>query len=145
MDDVIHQCHQVDISIVSAINGGLSTPIVRKAKEKSVQAIVAETKTLAAQHQLKMNDITGGAFSLSNLSMYGVDQFDAMINPPRCAILAIGGAKPQVVVEEVITTVAVLRVNLSLDFRVADSAGSSQFQTVMHNLLQNPDLMIARL
>ena len=103
VDNHIHQYHQADISIVTAVEGGLSTPLIRNANNKRVEDIAVEVQSLAtraAAGELKMDEIMGGSFSISNLGMYGVDQFDAIINPPQCAILAIGAAKPQAVVKD---------------------------------------------
>src|SRR5579863_8131578 len=97
-DKELHQFPSADISIVTAVEGGLATPIVRKAEVKSVWQISSEVKELAARaarNELRMQEVVGGSFSISNLGMHGVDEFDAVINPPQCAILAVGGAKPR--------------------------------------------------
>lgn len=91
----IHQYHGADISVVTAMEGGLSTPIIRGAQSKSVWEIARELRQLvsrASKNELRMDQVFGGAFSLSNLGMHGVDQFNAVINPPQCAILAVGCA-----------------------------------------------------
>jgi len=142
----IHQYQQADISVVIAVDGGLSTPVIRNANGKSVQDIAAEVKTLAARAaagQLKMDEIMGGSFSISNLGMYGVDQFDAIINPPQCAILAVAGAKPQPVVKNNELGIAtVMRVNLSLDHRAIDGAMGAEFLAVLRDKLQHPEALL---
>lgn len=131
IEQKVHQYRSVDISVVVAVEGGLSTPVVRDAASKTVQQIAADIKALslkAAQGQLKLSEIEGGTFSISNLGMYGVDQFDAIINTPQCAILAVGAAKPQaVVVDGAITSATVMKASLSLDHRVIDGAVGAQF------------------
>lgn len=140
--DEIHQYHQADIAIVMVVQGGLSTPIIRCANKKSLQEISQAVKDLAsraATGQLKMGEIQGGSFSISNLGMYGVDQFDAIINPPQCAILAVGGAKRQAIVknnEVVIATV--MRATLSLDHRVIDGVIGAEFCRQLKYQLENP-------
>ena len=146
IDDEIHQYHQADISVVIAVEGGLSTPVIRNANNKTVAEIAEEVQVLAARAQngtLKMDEILGGTFSISNLGMYGVDQFDAIINPPQCAILAIGSAKPQPIVKDGDIAIAtVMRVTLSLDHRAIDGATGAQFLDVLKEKLQNPDHLI---
>ena len=146
VDNEIHQYRQADISVVIAVEGGLSTPIIRGADKKTVAEIAAEVKDLAARAaagQLKMEEILGGTFSISNLGMYGVDQFDAIINPPQCAILAVSSAKPQAVVKAGAVAVAtVMRVQLSLDHRAIDGATAAAFLAVLREQLEKPELDI---
>lgn len=143
VNNEIHQYHDADISVVIAVEGGLSTPVIRKANEKSVRQIASEVKDVAsraASGRLKMAEITGGSFSISNLGMYGVDQFDAIINPPQGAILAVGSAKPQAVIKDGSIAVAnMMRVTLSADHRAIDGANGAQFLTVIKELLQCPE------
>jgi len=145
IDDEIHQYHQADISVVVSVEGGLSTPVLRNANTKSVQEIAAEVKALAtraANGQLKMNEILGGSFSISNLGMYGVDQFDAIINPPQCAILAVGSARAQPVIKDAEIAIAtVMRATLSLDHRAIDGATAAGFMSVLRDQLQMPSLL----
>ena len=146
VDGDIHQYQQADISVVIAVEGGLSTPVVRCANKKTVQEISEEVIDLAARAQkgtLKIEDILGGSFSLSNLGMFGVGHFDAIINPPQCAILAIGSAKPQAIVKEGgIVAATVMGVTLSLDHRVIDGAVGAEFLSTLRRLLQDPDNLI---
>jgi len=143
----IHQYEHADISVVIAVEGGLSTPVVRCVDQKNLEEIAEEVKTLAKRAsagQLKMREITGGTFSISNLGMYGVDQFDAIINPPQCAILAVGAAKLQPVIKgDTVTKAQVMRVSLSLDHRVIDGATGAQFLSTFVGLLQNPAQLLS--
>ena len=147
VDDDIYQYHRADISVVIAVEGGLSTPIVRNADNKNLQDIASEVKglaTRAAAGQLKMDEIAGGSFSISNLGMYDIDQFDAIINPPQCAILAVGGTKLQPVVKNgEIGTATVMRVQLSLDHRAIDGVTGATFLSVLREQLQNPERLLA--
>lgn len=141
LGDEIHQYHDADISVVMAVEGGLATPVIRAANRKDVRQIAAESKALstrAAARQLKMDEILGGSFSISNLGGYGVDQFDAIINPPQCAILAVGRAKPGLIVsEDGETRVArVLRATLSVDHRAIDGATAATFMSTLGRVLR---------
>ena len=147
IDDEIHQYYQADISVVVSVEGGLSTPVLRNANTKTVQQIAAEVRTLAtraANGQLKMNEILGGSFSISNLGMYGIDQFDAIINPPQCAILAVASAKPKPMVKNGALGIStVMRVQLSLDHRAIDGAAGSEFLSALCDQLENPIGLLA--
>lgn len=146
IDDEIHQYQQADIAIVIAVDGGLSTPIVRSANSKNLQDIALEVKELAsraAAGQLTINEIAGGSFSISNLGMYGVDQFDAIINPPQCAILAIGRAKKQAVIKDGELVIATtMRANLSLDHRAIDGAMGAEFLSALREHIETPKRLI---
>jgi pyruvate dehydrogenase E2 component (dihydrolipoamide acetyltransferase) len=147
VDDRIHQCWQADISVVVAIEGGLATPVVRAADRKSLQEIAAETTELirrATAGQLKMHEIVGGSFSVSNLGAYDIKQFDAIINPPQCAILAVGRAKPTAVATQdgEIRVATVMRATLSADHRVIDGATAAAFLTTLQGLLERPQEII---
>ena len=149
IDNEIHQYQQADISVVMAVDGGLSTPIVKNANHKTTQEITKNIKDLAGRAQqgtLKMNEIVGGSFSISNLGMFGVDQFDAIINPPQCAILAVGAARPQPVVKNgSVQTANLMRASLSLDHRVIDGATGAQFLSALRELLQHPEALVTAL
>ena len=143
----VHRYRTADISVVTALEGGLSTPIIRNADTKSILDISREVKALAARaakNSLKMHEIVGGSFSISNLGMYGIDQFDAIISPPQCAILAIGAAKPRVVVTPARQThiATVLRVTLSLDHRAVDGAVGAAFLAALRRRIEQPEHMI---
>jgi pyruvate dehydrogenase E2 component (dihydrolipoamide acetyltransferase) len=147
INDEIHQYTQPHISIVIAVEGGLSTPVIRCADEKTIQQISAEIKDFAeraASGSLKMNEIMGGSFSISNLGMYGVDHFDAIINPPQVAILAVSGASQKVVIKQgEVSAVAVMRVNLSMDHRAIDGATGARFLSVLREKIEYPQSLLA--
>lgn len=139
----IHQYRDADISVVMGVEGGLSTPVLRGANRKSIGAIAAEMRALAARAaagQLKMNEILGGSFALSNLGSYGVLQFDAIINAPQCAILAVGCAKPRVIAaaDGGMRVATMLRATLSLDHRVIDGATGAAFVTSLQRIVEQP-------
>lgn len=140
----IREYRQADISVVIAIDGGLSTPVVRAADTKSVQDIAAEVKALvarAAAGQLRMSEIVGGSFSISSLGAYDVVQFDAIINPPQCAILAVGRAKPRMVVTDGNETriATILRATLSADHRAIDGVAAAEFLATLTQVVETPD------
>jgi pyruvate dehydrogenase E2 component (dihydrolipoamide acetyltransferase) len=140
-DEEIRQYRTADISVVTAVEGGLSTPIIRSAESKSIWAIVRELRTLvarAANRALKTHEIFGGSFSVSNLGMYGVDQFDAIINAPQCAILAIGAAKAQMLVahDSKPRMATVLRATLSCDHRAIDGVTGARFLAALRQHVQ---------
>jgi pyruvate dehydrogenase E2 component (dihydrolipoamide acetyltransferase) len=139
----IHRFHSADIAIVTAVPGGLTTPILRAAETKSVWQIAAEVKELAARAQrntLRMDEIVGGSFSVSNLGMYAVDEFDAIINPPQCAILAIWQGRPRCVAgHDLRAAVAtVMRVTLSVDHRAIDGVAGARFLSALKARIETP-------
>jgi pyruvate dehydrogenase E2 component (dihydrolipoamide acetyltransferase) len=141
----IHQYPTADISVVIALDGGgLSTPIVGRADSKSVWEIAREVKDFsarAASSALKMDEVLGGSFSISNLGMYGVDGFDAIINPPQCAILAVGAAKLRVVVspEREMRIATVLSATLSCDHRAIDGVTGARFISSLRHRIEQPE------
>jgi pyruvate dehydrogenase E2 component (dihydrolipoamide acetyltransferase) len=146
----IRQFQSADISVVTALpSGGLSTPIIQGAESKSLWEISREIKNLtarAARNSLKMNEIVGGSFSISNLGMYGVDQFDAIINPPQCAILAVGAAQSRAIVSNDCESriARMLRVTLSLDHRAIDGATGAAFLRSLRSRVEQPEPLAAR-
>jgi pyruvate dehydrogenase E2 component (dihydrolipoamide acetyltransferase) len=139
----LHRFNSVDIAIVTALKGGLTTPILRAADSKSVWQIAAEVKELtsrAARNELRMEEIVGGSFSISNLGMYGVEQFDAIINPPQCAILAIGQGKPRCVAlpDLRVGTAIVARMTLSVDHRAIDGVLAGEFLSALRARIEAP-------
>ncbi|TIL82042.1 MAG: dihydrolipoamide acetyltransferase [Mesorhizobium sp.] len=143
-DTAIRRFHCADISVVVAVEGGLSTPVVRGAEAKSVIEISAEVKDFAeraVRNALKLSEISGGSFSISNLGGYGVEQFDAIINAPQCAILAIGSASPRVVADQLGDTrvATVLTCTLSVDHRAVDGAEASKFLRSLREVVSDPE------
>ena len=131
-----------DIGVAVAIEDGLITPVVRAADQKSLSEIAAEVRELAERarsRRLKPEEYTGASFSVSNLGMFGIDEFTAVINPPEGAILAIGAmtAKPVVRDNEVVIR-QMLRVTMSCDHRVIDGATGAKFLQTFKKILENP-------
>ena len=131
-----------DIGVAVAIEDGLITPVVRSADQKSLSEIAAEVRELAERarsRKLKPEEYTGASFSISNLGMFGIDEFTAVINPPEGAILAIGAmsAKP-VVRENEIVIRQMMRVTMSCDHRVIDGATGAKFLQTFKRILENP-------
>ncbi|MCB1328101.1 MAG: pyruvate dehydrogenase complex dihydrolipoamide acetyltransferase [Maritimibacter sp.] len=137
-----------DIAVAVAIDGGLITPVIKDADTKTMSAISAAMKDLAGRardRKLQPHEYVGGSFTVSNLGMYGVDNFDAIINPPHGAILAVGaGVKKPVVKEDGELDVAtVMSVTLSVDHRVIDGALGAQVLTAIKENLESPMMMLA--
>jgi pyruvate dehydrogenase E2 component (dihydrolipoamide acetyltransferase) len=146
VDNAIHCYRTADIAIVTALDDGISTPILRSAETKSVWEIAREIRELtarAAGNALRMDEVFGGSFSVSNLGMYRVDQFDAIINPPQCAILAVGTARPRMVIspEGEPRVATVIRVTLSVDHRAVDGVVAAAFLSALHRRLEQPEYM----
>lgn len=146
MEGEIRQFRTADISVVTALEDGLSTPIVRNAEHKTVWEISREVRELAARaakNALKMHEIIGGSFSISNLGMHGIDQFDAIVNPPQCAILAVGVAKPSVIVsaEKEMRIANVMRATLSADHRAIDGAVGAAFLARLRERIEHPQCL----
>lgn len=142
-NEEIHEYDHADISIVVAVPGGLATPIVRAADTKGVRQIAREIKELAARAEknaLKVDEIVGGTFSISNLGMFGVDSFDAVINSPQCAILSVGTAKPHVVASKTgeVRVATVMTLTLSCDHRAIDGTTGSKFLALLRERLEQP-------
>ena len=137
-----------DVAVAVAIEGGLFTPVLKDADMKSLSALSTEMKDLAArarERKLAPEEYQGGTFAISNLGMFGIDNFDAVINPPHGAILAVGaGAKKPVVGDDGELTVAtVMSVTLSVDHRVIDGALGAELLTAIKDNLENPVAMLA--
>ena len=132
----------IDISIAVSMPDGLITPIVRKADQKGLAAISNEMKDLGARAKsgkLKPEEFQGGSFSISNLGMFGVKQFTAIINPPQAAILAVGaGEKRPVVKDGALAVATVMTCTLSVDHRVADGALGAEWMAVFKGIIEDP-------
>jgi pyruvate dehydrogenase E2 component (dihydrolipoamide acetyltransferase) len=137
-----------DVAVAVAIEGGLFTPVLKDAETKSLSALSAEMKDLARrarERKLAPHEYQGGTFAISNLGMFGIENFDAVINPPHGAILAVGAAlkKPVVGKDGELTVATVMSVTLSVDHRVIDGAlGAKLLQQIVENL-ENPMAMLA--
>ena len=145
--DRMLQLKPSDVAVAVAIDGGLFTPVLKDADAKSLSALSSEMKDLAARardRKLAPHEYQGGSFAISNLGMFGIDNFDAVINPPHGAILAVGSGvkKPVVGKDGELTVATVMSVTLSVDHRVIDGAlGAELLKAIVENL-ENPMLML---
>ena len=142
-EDAVEYHAGADISVAVATDGGLVTPIVRDADLKSLSAIAGEIVELAGRakiNRLKPEEFTGGSLTVSNLGMYGISQFAAIINPPQAAILAVGAAEKRPVVdsEGQLAVATVMTVTLSADHRVVDGAVGARWLAAFRTLIENP-------
>ena len=141
-DEGIAQFEDVDISVAVAISDGLITPIIRKADQKGLQTISREMKDLARRARagkLKPEEFQGGGFSISNMGMFGVTEFAAIINPPQSAILAVAaGQKRPVVRNDSLTIATVMTCTLSVDHRVVDGALGAQWLRAFKQTIEDP-------
>lgn len=141
-ENEIHRYSQVDISIAIAGKRGLVTPVIRDVNNKSTREIAGEVnsfKEKISTNQLKQSEIEGGSFSISNLGMYGIDSFIAIINPPQAAILAVGAAKKEaVVIDNRIEIADVIHFNLSVDHRCVDGALAAHWMKTFVGLIESP-------
>ncbi len=138
--------NNTDISVAVAIEGGLITPIVKNVQSKGLLEISNDMKNLASKAKdgkLQPDEYIGGSFSISNLGMYGIKEFSAVINPPQGCILAVGsGEKRPIVINNEISVATIMTVTLSCDHRVVDGAVGAEFLSEFKNLIENPSLML---
>jgi len=137
-----------DVAVAVAIEGGLFTPVLKDADMKSLSALSAEMKDLASRardRKLAPHEYQGGSFAISNLGMFGIDNFDAIINPPHAAILAVGAGakKPVVGADGELKVATVMSTTLSVDHRVIDGALGANLLNAIKNNLENPMAMLA--
>ncbi|WP_341234609.1 pyruvate dehydrogenase complex dihydrolipoamide acetyltransferase [uncultured Sulfitobacter sp.] len=137
-----------DVAVAVAIDGGLFTPVLQDAEKKSLSTLSAEMKDLATRardRKLAPHEYQGGSFAISNLGMFGIDNFDAVINPPHGAILAVGAGvkKPVVGKDGELAAATVMSVTLSVDHRVIDGALGAQLLAAIKDNLENPMAMLA--
>lgn len=146
-DKNIRFYNRADIGVAVAIDEGLITPVVRGANLKGIREIAAEVKDLAAKaraKKLQPEQYTSATFSISNLGMFGIKEFTAIINPPESGILAIGGAEPTPVVRNgEITVRSIMHVTMSCDHRVVDGATGAKFLQTFKQMLEQPAMMLA--
>ena len=140
--DKLIRHHRIHVGIAVALPDGLIVPVIRDADTKTVTQISAETRDLATRARsgkLKVDEFTGSTFSVSNLGMFGVDQFTAVINPPEAAILAVGATKQEAVVRDGQIVVGyTMAITLSVDHRALDGATGANFLADLTTLLENP-------
>ena len=146
--DRIFRLKPSDVAVAVAIEGGLFTPVLRDAHQKSISTLSAEMKDLAARartRKLAPHEYQGGSFAISNLGMFGIENFDAVINPPHGSILAVGaGLKTPVVAKDgTITVATVMSMTLSVDHRAIDGALGAEFLKAIIENLENPVAMLA--
>ncbi len=142
---LLHQ--RINIGIAVAAEAGLVVPVITDANQKTASQIATESKDLvnrAQDRKLNAADLANGTFTISNLGMYGVEQFTAIINPPEGAILAVGAARPEPVAKDGAVTVRTrIRFTLSSDHRIIDGALAAQFVSTLMELLEHPLRIIA--
>ncbi len=146
-DKTIKFYDQADIGVAVAVDEGLITPVVRGANRKGFLEISAEIKGLAAKaksRKLQPEEYTGATFSISNLGMFGIKEFTAIINPPEAGILAVGAAQPTPVVRDAeIVVRSIMNVTMSCDHRVVDGATGAKFLQTFKQMLEAPGMMSA--
>jgi pyruvate dehydrogenase E2 component (dihydrolipoamide acetyltransferase) len=146
VDRILRFAHS-DIGVAVSIDGGLITPVIRQAEMKTLSAISNEMKEMAARaraKKLRPGEYQGGSSAISNLGMYGVREFSAIINPPQSTILAVGAARRQAVESEsgAVAFVSVMSVTLSCDHRVVDGALGAELIAAFKNLIEQPVSML---
>jgi pyruvate dehydrogenase E2 component (dihydrolipoamide acetyltransferase) len=141
-DDTIRQFDSVDISVAIASERGLVTPVLRGAEKSSPSAISTQVKAYVQQAndgKLQQRDLEGGTISVTNLGMFGVDEFSAIINPPQSAILAVGAGRQQpIAVDGAVTVATVLTLVLSVDHRAIDGALAAQWMAALVAIIEQP-------
>ena len=146
MGKEIHYHQVVDISVAVAVDEGLMTPVIRDADRKGVAQIADEVRELAGRardKKLQPEEMTNGTFSISNLGMFGIEEFSAVINPPEGAILAVGTIRKEpVVAGDAIVPGRRMRFTMSCDHRVIDGATGAEFLAVLKRLLESPASML---
>ena len=139
--------HNADVSMAVAIDGGLITPIIKKAETKGLAQIATESKDLAKrarERKLKPDEFQGGTFSVSNLGMFGIKQFTSIINEPQGCIMSVGAGEQRAVVKDgQIVAATVMTVTLTCDHRVVDGATGARFLQAFKPLIEDPVAMLA--
>lgn len=143
---VVLQYESVDLSVAVTLPEGLITPIVKNADKKGLKEISREVKGLvkkAKEGKLQLEEFQGGSFTVSNMGMFGVSDFSAIINPPQCAILAVSGIQDLPIVKEgSVVAGKVMRLTLSADHRVIDGVAAATFMQTLKKLLESPALLV---
>jgi pyruvate dehydrogenase E2 component (dihydrolipoamide acetyltransferase) len=136
----------VDVGVAVSIPGGLITPIIRKAELKSISAISLEMKDMAGRakaRKLKPEEYQGGTTAVSNLGMFGVKDFAAIVNPPHASILAVGAGEPRAIVKDGVLAIAtIMTVTVSTDHRAVDGALAAELMAAFKQLVENPMSML---
>jgi len=146
LDTQIQLHGQVHIAFAVAVEEGLLTPVIRNTDLKPLAAIAQESRELAGlarDRKLQPDQMEGSTFTISNLGMFGVEEFTAIINPPNAAILAVGGIRDEAVVKNgQIVPGKRMKVTLSSDHRVVDGAKAAEFLNTLKQMLENPLAML---
>ena len=141
-NDGIQLLVEINIGMAVALEEGLVVPVIRRADQMSLMELAGQSRELIEKAQRKKLlplDYEGGTFTVSNLGTLGVDNFVAIINPPQCAILAVGRVAPRVVAdEEGMMIRSMMTATLSADHRIVDGASAARFLTQVKGLLENP-------
>ena len=144
--DAVELLPSADIGIAVAVPNGLIVPVVRACEVKSIEQIAAESRELVTrtrEGKLRQEDLEGGSFTISNLGMYGVEQFTAVLNPPQAAILAVGALEDRAVVEDgEVVTRPMMTMTLTCDHRSLDGATASEFLRTVKDFLEEPGLAL---
>lgn len=145
-DDVIKEHGDVNVAVAVAIDEGLMTPVITHADKKGLSEISSETRELAGlarDRKLQPEQMEGSTFTISNLGMFGIEEFTAIINPPNACILAVGAIRDVPVVENgAVVPGKRMKITLSSDHRIVDGAKAAQFLNTVKNLLENPLSML---
>ena len=146
-DDAILLYNNIDVCVAVAIDGGLITPIIKNADQKDIISISSEMKSLAKKAKagtLAPEEFQGGGFSISNLGMFGIKSFNAIVNPPQSCIMSIGASqkKPIIVENNQISVAQIAEISLSCDHRSVDGAVGAKFLQEFKNIIENPVLML---
>ncbi len=146
LGDRIRAFNRVHLGMAVAVDDGLITPVIADADRKGLRQLADESRDLATRaraRKLTPAEYTGATFSVSNLGMFGIDQFTAIINPPETAILAIGAAEAKpVAVDGQVTVRRRMRVTMSCDHRAIDGATGAKFLQTVRQLIENPLLLV---
>lgn len=146
-DDAILLYNNIDVCVAVAIDGGLITPIIKNADQKDIISISSEMKSLAKKAKagtLAPEEFQGGGFSISNLGMFGIKSFNAIVNPPQSCIMSIGASqkKPIIAENNQISAAQIAEISLSCDHRSVDGAVGAKFLQEFKNIIENPVLML---
>ncbi len=145
-DDHIRYFNEVHIGMAVAVEDGLITPVIRNANLKTLRDIASESRALAErarERRLQPEEYTGATFSISNLGMFGIDEFTAIINPPEAGIIAVGAlVEKPVAVDGALVVRRRMRLTMSCDHRVIDGATGAQFLQTVTTMLENPMAMV---
>jgi pyruvate dehydrogenase E2 component (dihydrolipoamide acetyltransferase) len=146
--DAVTRPERVDVAVAVATDGGLVTPVVRDVPSLSITALAEQVRDLAERARagrLRQDELEGGTISVTNLGMYGVEEFAAIINPPQAAILAVGAVTDAPVVEDGVLAVGkLLRVTLSVDHRPVDGVIAARWMAAFTDLVEHPVRILAR-